>query len=308
MTTAAQAPADGVPADRATARPVAKPKQSTASRIAARTGGSVMRVFLVLVGLFWLMPTIGLLLSSLRGSSDIAATGWWKVFTAPSQLTFDNYSRILDNKVITDSLLSTVEITVPATVLVVVIGSLAGYAFAWMDFPGRDWWFLIVVGLLVVPVQVALIPVSKLFGAIGLFETTAGVVIFHVAFGLPFAIFLLRNFFAEIPRELLEAARLDGAGEIRLFTRVVMPLGGPAIASLGIFQFLWVWNDMLVALIFADSKHPPITVALQQQVRQFGNNIDVLAPGAFVSMVIPLAVFFAFQRQFVSGVMAGAVK
>ncbi|WP_406142516.1 carbohydrate ABC transporter permease [Streptomyces sp. NBC_01089] len=267
-----------------------------------------MRVFLVLVGLFWLMPTIGLLLSSLRGPSDIAASGWWKVFTAPSQVTFDNYAKILDNKVITDSLLSTVMITVPATVLVVVIGSLAAYAFAWMDFPGRDWWFLIVVGLLVVPVQVALIPVSKLFGEIGLFETTAGVVLFHVAFGLPFAIFLLRNFFAEIPRELLEAARLDGAGEIRLFTRVVMPLGGPAIASLGIFQFLWVWNDMLVALIFADSKHPPITVALQQQVRQFGNNIDVLAPGAFISMVIPLAVFFAFQRQFVNGVMAGAVK
>ncbi|MES9510493.1 carbohydrate ABC transporter permease [Streptomyces sp. NPDC000609] len=285
-----------------------KAERSLGARLAARAGGGAMRIFLVLVGLFWLMPTIGLLLSSLRGADDIAATGWWKVFTAPSQLTFDNYSRLLDNPTITHSLLSTVMITVPATVLVVVIGSLAGYAFAWMEFPGRDWWFLVVVGLLVVPVQVALVPVSKLFGAVGIFETTFGVVIFHTAFGLPFAIFLLRNFFAEIPRELLEAARLDGAGEIRLFTRVVMPLGGPAIASLGIFQFLWVWNDMLVALIFADSDSPPITVALQQQVRQFGNNIDVLAPGAFVSMVIPLAVFFAFQRQFVSGVMAGAVK
>ncbi|MFF5895631.1 carbohydrate ABC transporter permease [Streptomyces argenteolus] len=282
--------------------------QSLAARIAARAGGGVMRVFLVLVGLFWLMPTIGLLLSSLRGAEDIAATGWWKIFTAPSELTFANYQRLLENSVITDSLFSTVMITVPTTFLVVVIGSLAGYAFAWMEFPGRDWWFLVVVGLLVVPVQVALIPVSELFGTLGIFETTFGVIMFHTAFGLPFAIFLLRNFFAEIPRELLEAARLDGAGEIRVFTRVVMPLGGPAIASLGIFQFLWVWNDMLVALIFADSDSPPITVALQQQVRQFGNNIDVLAPGAFVSMVIPLAVFFAFQRQFVSGVMAGAVK
>ncbi|MGW2477264.1 carbohydrate ABC transporter permease [Streptomyces sp. NPDC001665] len=288
--------------------PSATATRSPAARIAARAGGGVMRVFLVLVALFWLMPTIGLLLSSLRSPDKIASTGWWQVFTAPSELTVDNYSRLLDNAAITDSLLSTVMITVPSTVLVVVIGSLAGYAFAWMDFPGRDWWFLLVVGLLVVPVQVALIPVSKLFGEIGIFETTLGVVLFHTAFGLPFAIFLLRNFFAEIPRELLEAARLDGAGEIRLFTRVVMPLGGPAIASLGIFQFLWVWNDMLVALIFADSGSPPITVALQQQVRQFGNNIDVLAPGAFVSMVIPLAVFFAFQRQFVSGVMAGAVK
>ncbi|MGC4946570.1 carbohydrate ABC transporter permease [Streptomyces sp. DT224] len=282
--------------------------RSLGARIAARAAGGVMRVFLVLVALFWLMPTVGLLLSSLRSPDKIASTGWWQIFTAPSELTVDNYSRLLDNSAITDSLLSTVMITVPSTVLVVVIGSFAGYAFAWMDFPGRDWWFLLVVGLLVVPVQVALIPVSKLFGEIGIFETTLGVVLFHTAFGLPFAIFLLRNFFAEIPRELLEAARLDGAGEIRLFTRVVMPLGGPAIASLGIFQFLWVWNDMLVALIFADSGSPPITVALQQQVRQFGNNIDVLAPGAFVSMVIPLAVFFAFQRQFVSGVMAGAVK
>ncbi|PZT72053.1 MULTISPECIES: carbohydrate ABC transporter permease [unclassified Streptomyces] len=285
-----------------------KARRSLGTRLAAGAAGGAMRVFLVLVALFWLMPTVGLLLSSLRGPDRIAATGWWKVFTAPSELTLDNYSKLLDNSAITDSLLSTVMITVPSTVLVVVIGSLAGYAFAWMDFPGRDWWFLLVVGLLVVPVQVALIPVSKLFGEIGIFETTLGVVLFHTAFGLPFAIFLLRNFFAEIPRELLEAARLDGAGEIRLFTRVVMPLGGPAIASLGIFQFLWVWNDMLVALIFADSGSPPITVALQQQVRQFGNNIDVLAPGAFVSMVIPLAVFFAFQRQFVSGVMAGAVK
>ncbi|MFE4872990.1 carbohydrate ABC transporter permease [Streptomyces sp. NPDC056682] len=298
MTTTTATGADGI----------VRAKRSLPARIASRAGGGALRVSLILVGLLWLMPTVGLLLSSLRSPADIASTGWWKTFADPSRLTFHNYTSLLDNSTITNSLLSTVLITVPATVLVVVIGSFAGYAFAWMDFPGRDWWFMVVVSLLVVPVQVALVPVAKLFGQIGIFETTFGVIVFHVAFGLPFAIFLLRNFFAEIPRELLEAARLDGAGEIRLFTRVVMPLGGPAIASLGIFQFLWVWNDMLVALIFADSKHPPITVALQQQVRQFGNNIDVLAPGAFVSMVIPLAVFFAFQRQFVSGVMAGAVK
>ncbi|MEU0986593.1 carbohydrate ABC transporter permease [Streptomyces sp. NPDC005953] len=285
-----------------------KARQSLPARIAAMTGGGAMRIFLVLVGLFWLMPTFGLLVSSLRDPSDIAASGWWQVFSQPAQLTAENYERLLSNEAITDSLWASVAITVPATVLVVVIGALAGYAFAWMDFPGRDWWFMAVVALLVVPVQVALVPVSKLFGDIGIFETTLGVILFHVAFGLPFAIFLLRNFFAEIPRELLEAARLDGAGELRLFAQVVMPLGAPAIASLGIFQFLWVWNDMLVALIFADSESAPITVALQRQVRQFGNNIDVLASGAFLSMVIPLAVFFAFQRQFVSGVMAGAVK
>ncbi|MET9258153.1 carbohydrate ABC transporter permease [Streptomyces sp. NPDC048182] len=286
----------------------AKAKPSLGSRLAGGVSGGLVQVFLIVVGLFWLVPTLGLLLSSLRSSREMADSGWWQVFSEPSKLTFSAYEDLLKNGDITDSLVNTALITVPATVLVVVIGALAGYAFAWMEFPGRDWWFLAVVGLLVVPVQVALIPIAELFGKIGLFGSILGVILFHVGFGLPFAVFLLRNFFAEIPRELLEAARLDGAGELRLFARVVMPLGGPAIASLGIFQFLWVWNDMLVALIFSDSGSQPITVALQTQVRQFGNNVDVLAPGAFISMVIPLAVFFAFQRQFVSGVMAGAVK
>jgi alpha-glucoside transport system permease protein len=289
------------------AEPV-KARQPLGSRLAGAVSGGLLRVFLIVVGLFWLVPTIGLLLSSLRSPEDMSASGWWTVLSKPSQLTFDSYQKLLENSDITDSLVNTVLITVPATVLVVVVGSLAGYAFAWMEFPGRDWWFLGVVGLLVVPVQVALIPIAELFGKIGLFGTVLGVVLFHTGFGLPFAVFLLRNFFAEIPRELLEAARLDGAGELRLFARVVLPLGGPAIASLAIFQFLWVWNDMLVALVFTKSGTQPITVALQTQVRQFGNNIDVLAPGAFISMVIPLVVFFAFQRQFVSGVMAGAVK
>ncbi|MFJ6782256.1 carbohydrate ABC transporter permease [Streptomyces yangpuensis] len=286
----------------------ARPGGGPAGRAAARLAGGAVRVFLVVAALFWLLPTLGLLVSSLLSPTDLNDGGWWQVFTAPSRLTAENYERLLANETITGSLLNTFAIAVPATLLVLALGAFAGYAFAWLEFPGRDWLFLVVVALLVVPVQVALIPVSELFGTIGLFETTAGVVLFHTAFGLPFAVFLLRNFFAEIPRELLEAARLDGAGELRLFTRVVLPLGGPAIASLGIFQFLWVWNDMLVALVFADSAHPPITVALQQQVRQFGNNIDVLAPGAFLSMVVPLVVFFAFQRQFVTGVMAGAVK
>ncbi|QNP72384.1 carbohydrate ABC transporter permease [Streptomyces roseirectus] len=278
------------------------------AKLVEKVNSGAVRVVLVVVGVFWLVPTIGLLLSSLRTPEEMNASGWWKVFAEPSQLTFGAYEKLLENSDITDSILNTVLITVPATVLVVVIGALAGYAFAWMEFPGRDWWFLGVVGLLVVPVQVALIPIAELFGKLGLFGSVFGVILFHTGFGLPFAVFLLRNFFAEIPRELLEAARLDGAGELRLFARVVLPLGGPAIASLGIFQFLWVWNDMLIALVFTDADSQPITVALQTQVRQFGNNIDILAPGAFISMVIPLAVFFAFQRQFVSGVMAGAVK
>ncbi|MDO0933606.1 carbohydrate ABC transporter permease [Streptomyces sp. DG2A-72] len=285
-----------------------KVKQSLGSRLAEGVSGGAVRVFLIVVGLFWLVPTIGLLLSSLRPPEEMTISGWWDVFSKPSQLTFESYDKLLQNNDITESLVNTLLITVPATLLVVIIGALAGYAFAWMEFPGRDWWFLGVVGLLVVPVQVALIPVAELFGKIGLFGNIMGVVLFHTGFGLPFAVFLLRNFFAEIPKELLEAARLDGAGELRLFARVVLPLGGPAIASLGIFQFLWVWNDMLIALVFSDTDSQPITVALQTQMRAFADNVDILAPGAFISMVIPLVVFFAFQRQFVSGVMAGAVK
>ncbi len=168
--------------------------------------------------------------------------------------------------------------------------------------------FLLVVGLLVVPLQVALIPVARLFGDIGIFGRIPGVVLFHVAFGLPFAIFLLRNFFIGIPHELLEAARMEGASEMTVFLRVVMPLGLPAIASLAIFQFLFVWNDLLVALVFAGPQNAPLTVAIREQTRQFGSNLDVIATGAFVSMIVPLAVFFAFQRYFVQGILAGSVK
>ncbi|WP_326573615.1 carbohydrate ABC transporter permease [Streptomyces sp. NBC_00487] len=271
-------------------------------------GSGLVQAFLVLVGLIWLTPLAGLLLSSLRSTEDTATGGWWTALTSPGQLSFDNYTALLGNAGITQAFWNTVLISVPTTVLVVVIAALAGYAFAWLDFPGRDPLFLLVVALLVVPVQIGLLPVAKLFGQLGLFGTIPGVVLFHVSYGLPFAIFLLRNYFAEIPREMLEAARMDGGGEWRIFTRLVLPVGRPAIASLAIFQFLWVWNDMLVALLFADSSAQPLTVELQSQIRQFGSNIDVLAPGAFLSLIVPVVVFFAFQRHFVQGVMAGSVK
>ncbi|MGW1887076.1 carbohydrate ABC transporter permease [Streptomyces sp. NPDC001970] len=278
------------------------------NRLGSWLGHGLVQAFLVVIGLVWITPLAGLLLSSMRSAQDNAGSGWWTTLTSPGQLSFDNYSALLGNAGITQAFWNTVLISVPTTALVIVVAALAGYAFAWLEFPARDWLFLLVVALLVVPVQVGLLPVAKLFGQLGLFGTIPGVVLFHVAYGLPFAIFLLRNYFADIPREMLEAARMDGGSEWRIFTRLVLPVGRPAIASLAIFQFLWVWNDMLVALLFADSSSQPLTVELQSQVRQFGSNIDVLAPGAFLSLIVPVVVFFAFQRHFVQGVMAGSVK
>jgi alpha-glucoside transport system permease protein len=265
-------------------------------------------VILLVISVMWLLPTIGLFIASFRTNADNGATGWWTVFTKPSQLTLENYRKVLQNSGITSSLWNTVLISVPTTLLVLLIGAMAGYAFAWIPFRGRDPLFLVVVALLVVPLQIALIPISELFGTLHLFGTIPGVVLFHTAFGLPFAVFLLRNFFAGIPSELMEAARMDGASEARIFARVVMPLGVPAMASLAIFQFLWTWNDLLVGLVFAGPDNRPITVAIQQQTEEFGLNLDVIAPAAFLSMVIPLIIFLAFQRYFVQGLLAGSGK
>lgn len=277
-------------------------------RLAASVGKAMVNVILAIVAIFWMVPTLGLLLTSLRSAGDNAASGWWTVFTKPAQLTLDNYANLLQNPTITGSFWNTVIIAVPSTFFVVIIGALAAYAFAFLKFPGRDALFIVVVILLAVPIQVALIPLAGLFGALGIFGDVLGVILFHIAFGLPFAIFLLRNFFTQFPTELLEAARVDGASDWMVFIRIVLPLGLPAIASLAIFQFLWTWNDMLVALIFTSGDSAPLTVAIQQQLRQFGSNIDVLSAGAFLSMIVPLIVFFAFQRYFVQALLAGSQR
>lgn len=285
-----------------------RPKKTVAQRILGVFSSSIVNIVLLIVAVFWLVPTIGLFITSLRTAGDIAATGWWTVFTAPAQLTIENYTNLLSNTTITGSFLNTIVIAVPTTILVVMIGAIAAYGFAFLQFPGRDWLLIVVIILLAVPLQVALIPLARLFGAIGIFGSVLGVILFHTAFGLPFAIFLLRNFFTQVPTELLEAARIDGAGDWRIFFRVILPLGLPAIASLAIFQFLWTWNDMLVALIFTNSESQPLTVAIQSQLRQYGANLDVLSTGAFVSMIVPLIVFFAFQRYFVQALLAGSQK
>ncbi|MFC4011741.1 carbohydrate ABC transporter permease [Nonomuraea purpurea] len=300
MTTAtAEAPSSGLE--------TGAPRRGVLSKIVDRVGSGAVQVVMVLLGLFWLVPTLGLLVVSLRDTEVNTAEGWWTIFTKPSDLILSNYTDLLATG-FTASFWNTVAITVPTTILVIGIAAMAAYAFAWMEFPGRDLGFLIVVGLLIVPIQIALIPIASFYGGLGIFGSIPGVVLFHVAFGLPFAIFLLRNFFVGIPASLLEAARMDGAPEWKIFVSVVFPLGKPAIASLGIFQFLWVWNDMLIALVFANAGNQPMTKALQSQMRQFGSNVDILSSGAFLSLIIPLVLFFAFQRYFVQGMMAGSVK
>ncbi|MFG1698621.1 carbohydrate ABC transporter permease [Nonomuraea sp. NPDC049309] len=303
MTTATATASSGAPSGVASGAP----QRGTLGKIVDRVGGGLVQVVMIVLGLFWLVPTLGLLVVSLRTTQVNNAEGWWTIFTKPTELTLQNYANLLGSG-FTASFWNTVLITVPSTILVIGIAAMAAYAFAWVDFPGRDLAFLVVVGLLIVPIQIALIPIASFYGATGIFGSIPGVVLFHVAFGLPFAIFLLRNFFVGIPASLLEAARMDGASEWKIFRSVVFPLGKPAIASLGIFQFLWVWNDMLIALVFANTGNQPMTKYLQSQMRQFGSNVDILSSGAFMSLIIPLILFFAFQRYFVQGMMAGSVK
>ena len=282
-------------------------RESTASTVVRYLTKAPVYIVLVFLGLLWLVPTIGLFFTSLLDSTVVGRVGWWEIFSTPSLGTLENYGEILDNDAITSALLTTLWISIGSTILPIFLAALAAYAFAWLEFPGRDWLFLVVVALLVVPIQMALIPIFSLYNDLGLFDTIIGLILFHTAFGLPFAIFLLRNFFIGIPRDLLEAARIDGASEMRIFFRLILPLGLPAIASLAIFQFLWVWNDLLVALTFARDTQP-ITVAIFSQLRQFSANLEIIAPAAFVSLAIPLVVFFAFQRYFVEGLLAGSVK
>jgi alpha-glucoside transport system permease protein len=282
-------------------------REGVAARIVRAVAKAPLQIFIAAIGLLWLVPTMGLFLTSILPAQAFTLRGWWQIFSKPSLATWSNYSQVVHNHAIMHSLITTVEIAVGNTLIVIVVGSLAGYALAWLEFPGRDWLFLIVIALMVVPLQMALIPMFSLYDHLGIFDTVISIILFHTAFGLPFAIFLLRNFFVGIPRDIFESARIDGASELRIFLKLVMPLGLPAIASLGIFQFLWTWNDLIVALTFGQNVQP-ITVAIFSQLRQFGANIDLIAPASFISLIVPLAVFFAFQRYFVQGLLAGSVK
>jgi alpha-glucoside transport system permease protein len=286
---------------------IPRPQDTVAAKVLRFIARAPVHIILVVLGALWLVPTFGLLITSLLPASELASKGWWVIFSHPSVATWHNYDAMFHNHGLLDALKTTAYISVGNTLIIVVIGALAGYALAWLDFPGRDWLFIGTVGLLVVPLQMALIPMFRLYNTLHLYDTLLGIILFHVAFGLPFAIFLLRNFFVGLPKDILESARIDGANEIVIFLRLILPLGLPAIASLAIFQFLWTWNDLIVALTFGQNVQP-ITVWIFGQLREFATSIDVIAPASFISLVVPLAVFFAFQRYFVQGLLAGSVK
>ena len=290
---------------------VVQGRMTPAGRIVAALNRTVIHVALALIGLIWLVPTLGLLVTSFRPRSDIQSTGWWDISNL--HLTVDNYRQVLEAQGMLQAFANTVFIAVPSTLLPLGICALAAYAFSWMRFPFRDTLFLIVVGLLMVPVQVAFIPLLTAFRELvpGL-ELTRGygaVWLAHTAFALPFGIFLLRNFFITLPPDMIEAARIDGASDVWIFRKIVVPVSVPAIAAYGIFQFLWVWNDLLMALIFVqDSSKFPMTRAIQNLLSQYGTEWHLLAAGAFLLMIVPLIVFFSLQRYFVQGLLAGSIK
>jgi alpha-glucoside transport system permease protein len=280
-----------------------------AEYLAWLTGRGLLHFTLMMIALIWLVPSVGLAITSFRPRPDIASSGWWTVFAQP-RLTLENYQQVLEAGRMGTSFLNSLYITVPATLLPVLIASLAAFAFAWIRFPGRDWLFLGIVALMIIPIQMTFVPVLRLLNPLRDIPVPfLGIWLAHTAFGLPFAIFLLRNFFIMLPPDLIEAARIDGASNLGIFFRIVMPLSVPALASLTIFQFLGVWNDLLMALVFIpDPLAKPLTVRISQLLSTYGTEWHLLSAGAFLLMLVPLVVFFSLQRYFVQGLLAGSVK
>jgi len=263
-----------------------------------------------LICLLWTVPMLGLFVSSFRPASAVAQSGWWTAAGGPLQFTLANYQQVLTSNNMGQSFVNSVLIAVPATVLPMLAAAFAAYALAWMRFPARDWLFLGSVALLVVPLQMTLIPVLRLLTSVGLTGTFPAVWLAHAAYGLPFGVYLLRTFFGLLPKEMLESAEVDGAGHWTVFFRLVLPTSVPALASLAIFQFLWVWNDLLVALVYlgGEPSVAPMTVTIANLVNSLGQGWQLLTAAAFISMALPLLLFVALQRYFVAGMLAGSLK
>ncbi|MEN6500648.1 MAG: carbohydrate ABC transporter permease [Rectinema sp.] len=273
-------------------------------------GAIPLHVVLILICIAWSIPSLGLLVSSFRPKSMIATNGWWEAFKTPFSFTLENYAYVLTRGNMGRSFMNSLLIAVPSTLMPIFIAACTAYAFAWMRFPLRKPLYLMVVALIVVPLQMTLIPVLRLFNKIGLTGNFIGIWLAHTAYGLPFAIYLLRNFISQLPKSLIESAQIDGASHPTIFLRLVLPTSIPAISSLAIFQFMWVWNDLLIALIYLGGTPDvaPMTVTISSMVNSYGGGWEYLTAAAFISMVLPLVVFFALQKYFVKGVLAGSIK
>jgi alpha-glucoside transport system permease protein len=283
--------------------------QTRSERLVRLLSRTPLHIALVGIALIWLVPTVGLALTSFRKRPAIASSGWWHSLTQ-WDWTLHNYDSVITSTGMGHAWVNSVIITVPATILPLTLGALAAFGFAWVPFPFRDTLFLLIVALMIVPIQTSLVPLLKLFADWGhLNNGYYGIWLAHTAFGLPLAVFLLRNFFVTLPKDLIEAARIDGASNLSIFRRIVVPLSVPALASFGIFQFLWVWNDLLMALIFvSDTSKQPMTVRIPYLLSTYGQEYNLLAAAAFLLMILPLIVFFSLQRYFVQGLLAGSVK
>jgi alpha-glucoside transport system permease protein len=296
----------------APARSVERPAARTAWRPAFIQKAPV-RIAVIGICVLWSLPTLGLLVTSFRNPLDITTTGWWEAIINPlkaGQWTLANYTVVLGSEGMGNAFLNSLIVTIPSTMIPITIAAFAAYAFAWINFPGRGILFAIVVGLLVVPLQMSLVPILRLYSDFGLYGTFLGIWLAHTAFGLPLAIFLLYNFISQLPRDLFESASIDGATHFQTFIKIVLPLSIPALGAFAIFQFLWVWNDLLVALVFLGpgAQERVMPTALSVLVGNRGEQWHILTAGAFLTMILPLAVFLLLQRVFVRGILAGSVK
>lgn len=284
--------------------------------IRSRPKGRGSYIVLVILSAFWLLPTVGLFITSLREKSEAQTTGWWDVLLNPFSQNWDlsSYATVLTENKLATSFISSMAVTIPATVLPLLFAAYAAFGFTFLSFRGREFFFSVIIGLLVVPLQGALVPVLKMFIA---FTDRTGIEIsgqyaaawfVHSAFAMPLAIYILRNYMMTIPHTLIEAARMDGASNFTIFWRLVLPISVPALASFAIFQFLWVWNDYLIAFVFVGNERPVLTYTLLAMLGQYGEGWQAVAAGSFISMSVPLLVFFTLQRYFVRGLTAGAVK